>query len=245
MEFVSTCGTIKNTKIYDKPNEDFVLCDDERNIYILLDGVSRDKIDGKYPNPSPAREVTELFAREAYNYLEKKSGQYNLEQIKKAFVKGNEAIENYNIKYNDFLPGTVGIICIVVEDRLLYGYVGDCYGRLVSKEEINIFTRCQTKEIAIHKKEFSSSEIRNKICNNPQHPYAYGVLTGQKEAMEFVVFGECSLTNVDMVFLSSDGMESYLSSLSRKDFLQKEANYYLECSIKGKGEDDKAVIIIY
>lgn len=245
MKYISSCGTIKNTKIYDKPNEDFVLCDDERNIYILLDGVSRDKINGKYPNPSPAQEVTELFAREAYDYLKKNSGQYDLEQVKGAFIKGNEAIENYNTKYNDFLPGTVGIICIVDEDRLFYGYIGDCYGRLISKSEIKFFTKCQTREIAIHKKEFSASEIRNKICNNPRHPYAYGVLTGQKEAMEFVVLGECSLTNVDMVFLSSDGMEPYLSRLIRKDFVKKEADYYLEQSVVNSDEDDKAVIIVY
>lgn len=245
MRYISSCGTIKNTKIYDKPNEDFVLCDDERNIYILLDGVSRDKVNGKYPNPSPAREVTELFAREAYDYLKKNNSQYDLEQIKKAFIKGNEAIESYNIKYNDFLPGTVGIICIIDEDRLFYGYIGDCYGRLISKGEIKIFTKCQTREIAIHKKEFSSREIRNKICNNPRHPYAYGVLTGQKEAMEFVVLGECSLTNDDMVFLSSDGMEPYLMSLNFKDFVEKEADYYLEHSVINGDEDDKAVIIIY
>lgn len=246
MKYISTCGTLKNTKIYDKPNEDFVLCDDERNIYILLDGVSRDKVNGKYPHPSPAREVSELFAIEAYNYLKKNIRQYGLEKIKESFIKGNEAIERYNIKYNnDFLPGTVGIICVVDKDRLFYGYIGDCYGRLIRNNEIVMFTKCQTEKIAIHRKEFSSSEIRNRICNNIKHPYSYGVLTGQKEALDFVVLGEYSLNNVDMVFLSSDGMESFLGSLSRKDFVKREADYYLRNSVKEREDDDKAAIIIY
>lgn len=246
MEYISTCGTVKNTKIYEKPNEDFVLCDDQRNIYILLDGVSRDKVNGKYPNPSPAREVSKLFAREAYAYLKSICGQHGLEQIREAFIKGNEAIERYNIKYKgDFLPGTVGIICIIEKDRLFYGYIGDCYGRLIREDEIVMFTKCQTEKIAIHKKEFSPSEIRNRICNNAKHPYAYGVLTGQKEAIDFVVFGEYSLNDVDMVFLSSDGMEPFVSGLSRKDFIKKEAGYYLKNSVSQKEDDDKAVIIVF
>lgn len=245
MKYISTCGSVKNTKMYDKPNEDFVLCDDEKKIYILLDGVSRDKINGKYPNPSPAREVSELFAKEAYDFLKKSKGQYGLEQIKEAFIKGNEAIERYNIKYNsDFLPGTVGIVCIIDKDRLFYGYIGDCYGRLIQNDKIVMFTKCQTEKIAIHKKEFSSSEIRNEICNNAKHPYGYGVLTGQKKALDFVVLGEYSLNNVDMVFLSSDGMEPFLDRLSRKDFVKKDAEYYLQSSIEEREEDDKAVIIV-
>lgn len=43
-------GTLKNTKQQDKPNEDLVFGDLDRNIFILLDGVSRDTINGKYPS---------------------------------------------------------------------------------------------------------------------------------------------------------------------------------------------------
>lgn len=244
MEYISSCGTVRNTKMYYKPNEDYVLCDDEKKIYILLDGVSRDKIDGKYPDPSPALEVTELFAKEAYDYLQGNYDQCSLEHIKKAFIRGNEAIAGYNAEYEDFLPGTVGIVCVAYKDRLYYGYIGDCYGRFIVNGKVKIFTKCQTENIAAHKREFSASEIRNKICNNPQHPYAYGVLTGQKEAMEFVVLGECTLTNVDGIILSSDGMEPYLSGLKRNDFENKAADYYLNNAIH-HGEDDKAIIIVY
>lgn len=247
MKYISTCGSIKNTKIYDKPNEDYVLCDDKRNIYILLDGVSRDKINGKYPSPSPAREVSKLFAKEVYDYLKKNNEQYGLELIKEAFIKGNNAIEHYNIKYDysDFLPGTVGIVCVIENDRLYYGYIGDCYGRIIQIHKIKMFTKCQTEQIAIHKKEFSSKTIRNEICNNVKNPYGYGVLTGQKDALDFLVLGEFNLDNVDMVFLSSDGMEPFLGRLVRKDYVERDAEYYLKKSVKSREEDDKAVIIIY
>lgn len=143
------------------------------------------------------------------------------------------------------MPGTVGIICIVDNGRLFYGYIGDCYGRIIRNNEIVMFTKCQTEKIATHRKEFSASEIRNKICNNIKHLYSYGVLTGQKEALDFVVLGEYSLNNDDMVFLSSDGMEPFLSSLSQKDFTKKEADYYLKNPVKEREEDDKAAIIIF
>ncbi len=243
MKYISTYGSIKNTKMYDKPNEDIALCDDERNIYILLDGVSRDKINGKYPNPSPAKEVSELFAKVSYDYLKKRDGKYELNHVKTAFIKGNEAIERYNIKYHGFLPGTVGIVCCIYKDKLYYGYIGDCYGRLIKTDKVSIFTQCQTDKIVTHKREYNSEEIRNKICNNVKHPYGYGVLTGQKEALDFIVFGEYYLNNVDMIFLSSDGMESFLTRLSRKDFVRTDASYYLRKSVM-REDDDKTIIII-
>lgn len=245
MEYYSSCATIKNSRGFDKPNEDFVLCDDKHNIYILLDGVSRDRINGVYPNPSPAQLVSELFAEAAYDYLKKAKRTDNLDVIRNAFIEGNKAIANYNADYEgDFLPGTVGIICVIYENTLLYGYIGDCYGRLIKQTETELFTTCQTEKIAEHKKEFTTYEIRNEICNNKQHPYAYGVLTGQEEAIDFVIMGRCSLEAIETVFLSSDGLESYLSKLTTEDFNKEEAGFYLKESICGKNEDDKAIIII-
>lgn len=245
MEYISSCGTIKNSKLQDKPNEDLVLCDDNEKIYILLDGVSRDKINGVYPNPSPAKEVSELFAKVAFEYLKNTKKKYDLNQIKNAFIEGNKAIADYNKDYaGDFLPGTVGIICLIADDELLYGYIGDCYGRLIKASEIDLFTTCQTEKIAQHKKEFSAYEIRNEICNNIEHPYSYGVLTGQAEAVEFVKMGSCSLCDVDTIFLASDGLEPYLKNLSASDFKSGEAETYLKASITGDKEDDKAAIVI-
>lgn len=245
MYFVSSYGTLKNNKLVDKPNEDFVICDDRNGIYILLDGVSRDTIDGKYPIPSPAKEVSELFAETVYDFLKKQKKIYSKEVVRTAFVKGNESIKQFNLDYKgDFLPGTVGIVCVICEDNMYFGYIGDCYGRLIRNDRVDIFTECQTEQIAQHKKEFTSYEIRNEICNNVAHPYAYGVLTGQEEAINFVRLGQYSLENVVALFLSSDGMEAYLSNLMLKEYSDNIAKYYLDKSIKGEEEDDKALIII-
>ena len=62
--------TEKNVKYLDKPNEDLALFEKKYNIGIVLDGVTRDRIEGVYPNPSPARVASELFANTIINKFE-------------------------------------------------------------------------------------------------------------------------------------------------------------------------------
>ena len=67
MKYRVETATKKNTKEFDKPNEDYFLVDRNNGIFIILDGVTRDKIDGIYPDPSPACEVSKIFIDKAYN----------------------------------------------------------------------------------------------------------------------------------------------------------------------------------
>lgn len=175
-------ATKKNTKEFDKPNEDYFLVDRNNGIFIILDGVTRDKIDGIYPDPSPACEVSKIFIDKAYNYIMNVSSKESdyLKIIKNAFVEGNKEIEKFNHSYlGSFLPGTVGIIAIIKDNKLFYGYIGDCIGILLNKQMKKEFTMCQTKLIHEHIKEFTAYEIRHNICNNIRHPYSYGVLDGR------------------------------------------------------------------
>ena len=48
MKYRVETATKKNTKEFDKPNEDYFLVDRNNGIFIILDGVTRDKIDGIY-----------------------------------------------------------------------------------------------------------------------------------------------------------------------------------------------------
>ena len=47
-------ATAKNTRYADKPNEDLFFFDEASGFAMILDGVSRDRENGIYPNPSPA-----------------------------------------------------------------------------------------------------------------------------------------------------------------------------------------------
>lgn len=246
---VVTYKTIKNTKQTDKPNEDAVLCDKDKNIYILLDGVSRDNENGKYPFPSPAVIAVNILIENIYAEL-KNTDMNNsdiLDSIKHAIQIGNDKLKIFNENNKISFPaGAVGIVAVIQREKLYYGYIGDCYGRLIYANTVQIFTKCQTELISKHKKQFTTYEIREIICNNIDHPYSYGVLNGDKRAMNFVKRGEINLSEVEQIILASDGMENYLSICSLELLKEKSASDLVDeaVAINGNAQDDRTIIKI-
>jgi hypothetical protein len=51
---VDRSGTTRNNLDYAKPNEDYLIVDDKNKVHIICDGVTRNLIDGSYPEPSPS-----------------------------------------------------------------------------------------------------------------------------------------------------------------------------------------------
>lgn len=246
VKYKSSSISVRNSKDKNKPNEDYFLCDDKEGIYLLVDGVSRDKINGIYPNPSPAYYVSKLFVESVYEFLVSNINKNKniIDVINAAIRFGNDEIKEYNDKRkwdNNFLPGTVGIVAIIWNSQLFYGYIGDCYGLIVNRKSKRIFTACQTENIVKHKKEFSSVEIRNRICNNKSHPYSYGVLNGDIRAIDFVNCGSISLLDSDKIVMCSDGFSDVIKNLTGEDMYLMT----LEQMIKKSNEhDDKTMIII-
>lgn len=246
MNLISEYQTKKNTKFPDKPNEDNFLIDCTNGIFIIVDGVSRDKENGKYPNPSPACQVSELFINTSYGYLKDNIGKkYDyIQLIKEAFMIGNTAIYNYNLNCNKtFLPGTVGIIVIIVNSEMYYGYIGDCIGVLLSREKKEQFTDCQTKLIHKHIAEYSTSQIRNEICNNIEHPYSYGVLDGRNGALDFITTGNINLSEYTELLLFTDGLQGTIENLSSATILNMSTNEIMN-DVTNNCNDDKTLIRI-
>lgn len=244
-----TYNTIKNTKQLDKPNEDIVFCDMDNALFVLLDGVSRDNEKGRYPNPSPAVDVDEIVIEEIKSYINLIGLQDNniLDILIKVLQKANDKIRIYNeSKGLSFAAGTVGIVAIIQNNTLYYAYIGDCYGRLVYEDKVTIFTKCQTELISEHKTEFTSCEIREIICNNNMHPYAYGVLNGDKRAIKFIRLGEVDISDVKQIILTSDGLEGFLSRCPRKILMNKDADLLIKEAIlyDNKKQDDRTIIKI-
>lgn len=100
--FVSVCS-LRNNIITDKPNEDFYLFDNERNIYILLDGVTRDCIDGAYPIPSPSLAVSIICARTILSYNLKHSTVINEDLLVDAIREGNKSVQEFNLDKDNFI----------------------------------------------------------------------------------------------------------------------------------------------
>ncbi len=244
-----TYNTVKNTKQLDKPNEDIIFCDLEKNIYILLDGVSRDNENGKYPNPSPALDTTQILVTEIYNnillydFKENNLSDIILNSIQKA----NDKVHLYNEDKNlPFDAGAVGIIAIIYNNYFYYAYIGDCFGRILYHNKIFVFTECQTKLVSQHKQEYTTYEIREVICNNIYHPCGYGVLNGDKRAINFVKTGKINLSNVEQIILTSDGMEDFISKCPINFLKSLDASKLLEAAVLNQNEkqDDRSIIKI-
>lgn len=244
-----TYSTEKNTKRSDKPNEDFIICDSQNHVFILLDGVSRDVKEGVYPNPSPSEEVARLLGTEIHRQicLDLDTSNDVSGRIRYSVLKANELVAEYNHKYKlVFQAGAVGIIIIIKDNVMYYCYIGDCCGRIIRNGEMITFTKMQTALISEHKKNYSANEIRNVICNNPKHPFAYGVLNGDPCAEYFMRFGTCQLYRKDQILISSDGMEPFLSKASIATMQLNSAKELLEKSILANNvnQDDKSIIKI-
>lgn len=140
------------------------------------------------------------------------------------------------------MPGTVGIITVIRDYKLFFAYIGDCYGLVINnKGNKTIFTKCQTEEIANHKKEFSAYEIRNEICNNESHPYSYGVLNGDFRAMKFVNFGTIDILRNDKMIICSDGFADIIKNVSGRKLYQMTMD---QMTTSANESDDKTMVII-
>lgn len=242
MKYISDSVTFQNSRWADKPNEDYIICDDGNQLYILVDGVSRDKSGGIYPNPSPAREVSVLFANTVYDYL---VSNHEHIMMQEAIRLGNQKIAEFNGKVkweNNFLPGTVGIVSMIENRKMYYCYIGDCYGLKICMNGKKVFfTECQTKQIAKHRKKYTAYEIRNQICNNKEHPDAYGVLNGDIRALDFVVQGEIEMQEDDRIILCSDGFDDLVTMYSALDLYNMPLE---EMYGNSENKDDKTLVRI-
>ncbi len=244
---ISNGYTIKNTKSTDKPNEDVFLCDDENGIYIVLDGVSRDKKDGVYPNPSPSAMLSKIVLQSIYTNI-KNNTQHDELTIYNALIKANAIAASFNKEneacMDEFLAGTVGVIGVIHDKKLYYAYIGDCIGCIINGKHTQTFTEMQTAQVAKHKGEFTVKEIRNEICNNKGHPCGYGVINGQECAKEFIVTGELSVSTGITILLASDGCELIFKNASLKELKAMSAEELISKYTNVNGADDRTLIII-
>lgn len=241
--YISEALTLKNTIRYDKPNEDYYLCDDFHGVYIIADGVSRDIINGQYPRPSPSQIVSKIFVESAHEFYLKNISNYTYDSILlEMMTYGNRKImefNNQNSWTDDYLPGTVGIILVFTESSIKYSFIGDCSGFIVNNNNRYMFTKCQTQKIAKYRYLIDRKIIRNSICNNKNHPLSYGVLNGDVKALAFVEAGEKELEFDDKVLLATDGIYDAVETVVPKILGENNLHDLLRYS---SSKDDKTLI---
>jgi len=213
-------NTRKNT-LKDKPNEDhFIL---GQGTFIIADGVTRDRINGVYPNPSPASIVSKFFC-DSIIESNIKSKNFNIVQ---AFIDANRVIKNFNgqINSSSFKPGTVGIVVSLNKDNTMsFASIGDCILIVIRDNSVIKLNNKQTaalRKAEANGQKFSATEIRNELCNNPNHPLGYGVLNGNIKAVNFIEHGNFDLKKSDIIVLMTDGLEILMEQDNFVDIIKR------------------------
>ena len=232
----------RNTKCADKPNEDFVAYSKNYNFGMILDGVSRDRENGAYPNPSPVTQVNKIFSfsiMSIYTEINTKG----IQKIYDMIYVANTELKEFNCLLGHRFPaGTVGIVFDIQDNIFYYGYVGDCCAIIIRDNNRRTFTECQTDMIAKYKRQYSSDEIRFKICNHVNHPCGYGVWDGNEYAMDFVKCGSIRIKKGDVIFMYTDGLHSSVIKKNNIELAESPLNR-LFCGCD-EGMDDMSCIRI-
>lgn len=236
--------TRKNTVSEDKPNEDLAIIDEGQNIGMVLDGVSRDREDGKYPNPSPAAKAAMLFSSSILNTT--KISESGISKIQAMISQGNSVLKEYNSQLNHPFPaGVVGVVFSIENEQFHYGYIGDCYAAFIRNDMMRVFTECQTEMVAKNKKAFTADEIRFDICNHVNHPCGYGVWNGDDKAIDFVKYGTIKVSEGDVLLIYSDGMKDVLDTMQLTDLLNLPLEHIGRIDVNTNKDDRTCIRIVF
>lgn len=221
------------------PPEDSFLKDG--NIFCVADGITRDpsspknftklpRVLKKYPNPSGARFVADIFCQTFVRTVRGKTP--SIKNVEHAFHQGNCEIAKYNhqhIKKVDYLVndyfGCVASAGVVYNCKLFWGGICDCGIIIYNKKgQVKFQTpnwmkdfhqyddnHLQTKDFNYRLAKYRKvvrSQYRNKLNNiSNGRCVSYGALTGEVEAQSFMHFGEVKLSKGDLIIFYSDGFE--------------------------------------
>lgn len=241
--------TIKNTKPDlnnnpTLPNEDYYICDSQNDVYIVMDGITRNKVEYK-GNGSIAYDVSKLFADTIYEYIvnhlpscsDYKNAKLMLEE---GFIIANKAVDEMLVSrqkehINFERPGAVGIVSVIINRKLIYAGVGDCMAILIREGQRMILSDKQTF-FPFHylKKEQNRKELVERFVNSKTEPYGYGVVDGQESAINYFKVSYVNLESNDKVFIVSDGISDLIQYEKVDNFINLSLN---EMIIKSNEQD--------
>ncbi len=223
MSSVATGMSQRNTSD-DKPNEDVfaIRSDNERTILVLADGVTRSRrADGTYPIPSGGLLAARVVAQTLVAALVNAE---HLQAMYRAFHLANDAVAQLNTSHNvwgnlDYeehdLYGAVATAAVIHDNRLLWAHIGDTVLLKGRDSHLCQLTRDHVQEAMEFLQQLTPAELagksreyysRARLRNHPELPVSYGVLTGEKAALDYVEAGEDGVMVGDVYLLCSDAM---------------------------------------
>lgn len=237
-------------------------------IAAVADGVTRDLVAGKYPQPSPAKIAADLFCEIFVENLKSRDS-FSSVALKNSFVAANQAIAQLNkkkIKKVDYAQNDywtcVAVGAVIALSNLHWAFIGDSgvcvYDKLgklkyrtpddvlAAKQYINqIFGKYSGSNF----KQYVRKTLRNSKKFVGGRMVSYGALTGEKEALNFIKSGSWTIEPGDNIILYTDGAEELIYS---KVFIQKlnsanlqELKTIIRGALLARSKKDEATILIF
>jgi len=253
MKYIVQSAVKKNSKEY-KPMEDFCICDAEKSIFIVTDGVTQSAEDYEQITArSDAGMAAEIAARTVHESLSHSDdpAQALTDGVRLAIERVGEYNKTAKASYP---PATCLVAGCIRNDRLHFAYIGDSVIFLLRSSAKIQLAEQQTEALATYRRvsgeKMTKRYLYDHVTNNIQSPYGYGVILGDMRAMDFLHIASIRLEPGDRVIISSDGLDSYLMftpfdeirSLSPEEMLPRSARY--DEPPYAAFADDKSIIII-
>ena len=256
MKYMISNATRINDRGFGKPNEDLVFTDPSHNLFIILDGITREHDEYDGTGFSAACEVNRIFADTILSQTSQLDDVHSAQELECALCKlallANAALVPYRsskpLEQWRYYPGTVGILASLWENQLCCVWAGDCIGIHLQGNNRRIIVKQQT--LRAMRLGYSKRQLYAEVCNHPENKFAYGVFNGDSEAEMLLDHSWTVLNEGDTVILSTDGLATYLQQepvarirgASPEQMLEN--SLYYDRPPLGKYSDDKAFIRI-
>lgn len=212
-------------------------------IFSVADGVTLVVKPGQqYPCPSGAGALAGIVCESLIHNAEEEYPRFSRNSIQKVFRLANKEAEEYNKKHGrnkktinyfdlDYFCATVAV-AVIREQKLFYGVIGD--SRVMVKDQdgkvkLKSFDQVAPIEKAVatmvknsqpqEKKALQHKNFRNKVASDGKL-LGYGVVDGEKEALQYVESGVIDIEKGDQIFVYTDGFEPYFELAEFNDLFR-------------------------
>lgn len=190
---------------YQHPQEDFLIASDVPPVFVVSDGITLNFLklienNTKYPNPSPAGDVSRIFCEAVIKYAKERYETFGERDTIDVFKYANNEVRKYNeeVGKSDISGNSTGY----------YAATGSFV--IIRGSKVYWASICDSF-VAHFNGEMNLKFMSSGLCK----PYA--VINGEERMAGYLQGGILDLEKDDRVFIFTDGFEYYMQN---SDFLE-------------------------
>lgn len=251
---ISSCHRIEKNNRTDinKPNEDYIICDDKLGLYLIADGVTRPH--NEYQNDSQdslASKAAILFCQKVKETISENLSDFTetnvCDKLKQILINANDELSD-SYANSIFPPSISVLLCFVFNDKIYFYNNCDTIGLILRHGAKIQFTTKYNYKVKKEKK-YSKNEIYQLLYNGDSED-SYPMINGDPRFNENVFVSFINLEIGDKIILSSDGLYEFLLSTKYSILYDDNIDNYFIRSLEydifpfGNYADDKSCIVI-